>query len=92
MMRVTRIDVAAETGSVAAIVRDGQQVKVWFYQPHEDGRPPSRVEDIRRAAIDDETAMQALAGWVQRGLEFTNGAPGRVDAYLVVIETLLEGD
>jgi hypothetical protein len=91
MIRVTRIDVTAETTSVAAIARDGQQVKAWFCHPGGDDRPP-RDEHVRRAAINDEAALWNLAGWVQRGLEFTNGAPGRVEAYLVVIETLLEGD
>jgi hypothetical protein len=90
MMRVTRIDVAAETGSRAAFTRDGDVVTATFYRP---GEPePFRPGAAHTARIDDGQALWDLAAKVQRGLEFTNGAPGRVEAYLVVIETLLEGD
>jgi len=88
MIRVTRIDVAAETNSVAALVRDGSRVGARFYSPGQAATPGD--EHTRWAGIDDEQALWDLAAWVQRGLEFTNGGPGRVEAYLVVIGALLD--
>jgi hypothetical protein len=89
MMRITRIDVAAETSGSAAIVRDADRIGSWFYRPGEERLAPQPAH-IQWAAADDDHALWQLAQRVQRGLEHSNGGPGRAEAYLAVIGALLD--